>query len=190
MTLPHSLPHDWYPAPLPSNVRIGEGSWLYSSFAFLHCRSTRQQAVRIGRSSGVYMGSFFDLGPNGEVQIGDFSTLVGVIICSDQKVIIGDYVFIAHEVVLADHFAAAPTSIESNSEDADSESSIKDAGIVIGENAWIGAGAIILSGARIGTGAIVGAATVVDFAVPDYAVVTGNPGRFMPRLATTVKESL
>jgi acetyltransferase-like isoleucine patch superfamily enzyme len=160
-------------------VDIGEGSWLYSSFAFLHCRSTRQQAVRIGRSSGVYNGSFFDLGPNGEVHIGDYSTLVGAIICSNQKVIIGDYVFIAHEVVLADNYAAIPASDASKPKPEDSASSIEDPGIVIDENVWIGAGAIILSGAHIGTGAIIGAATTVDFQVPDYAVVVGNPGRIV-----------
>ena len=33
------LPHDWFPRPLPSNVRLGEGTWLYSTFAFLHYES-------------------------------------------------------------------------------------------------------------------------------------------------------
>src|SRR5204862_1671807 len=102
------LAHDWFPAPLPRNVEIGEGSWLYSAFAFLHCRSSEPVAVRIGRSSGVYQGSFFELGPRGSVAVGDFSTLVGVIVSTNGPVIIGNYCFLAHEVVIADGFAARP----------------------------------------------------------------------------------
>ena len=49
--------------------------------------------------------------------------------------------------------------------------------IHIGENAWIGARAILLGGARIGEGSIVGAGCVVDFTVPPYRVVAGNPAR-------------
>ena len=42
------LPHDWYPGELPANVVLGKRSWLYSSFAFLHHRSEREPAIRIG----------------------------------------------------------------------------------------------------------------------------------------------
>lgn len=48
---------------------------------------------------------------------------------------------------------------------------------VIGNDVWIGFGALVLPGARIGNGAIIGAGSVVRGEVPDYAVVTGNPGR-------------
>jgi acetyltransferase-like isoleucine patch superfamily enzyme len=174
-----SLPHDWFPQPLPENVEIGEDSWLYSSYAFLHCHSTKKLAVRIGRSSGIYHGSFFDLGPDGEVHIGDYSALVGAIICTNQKLIIGDFAFIAHEVMLADNPVAIPPTDTAFPVSDASDSFIQDAGIVIGENVWIGARAVILGGARIGTGAVIGAATVVDFHVPDYAVVVGNPGRIV-----------
>ena len=47
----------------------------------------------------------------------------------------------------------------------------------IGHDVWIGYGATILPGARIGHGVIIGARTVVRGTVPDYAIVTGNPGR-------------
>ncbi|PSL19602.1 CatB-related O-acetyltransferase [Shimia abyssi] len=55
----------------------------------------------------------------------------------------------------------------------------------IGNDVWIGYGALILPGARIGNGAIIGAGAVVGGTVPDYSVVTGNPGtvarlRFSP----------
>lgn len=48
---------------------------------------------------------------------------------------------------------------------------------VLGHDVWLGAGAKVMPGTRLGNGVIVGAGTVVSGAVPDYAIVTGNPGR-------------
>jgi len=165
-----TLDHDWYPRPIPPNVAVGARSWVYSSFAFLHCRSGRSPAVRIGSDTGVYDGTFFELGPDGRVEIGDFCTIVGAIVCTNGKIAIGDYAFVAHEVTIADCFAAVPPT------DA-GFTARPGAGIEIGENTWIGARAVVLGGARIGEGSIVGAAGVVDFEVPPYSVVAGNPGR-------------
>jgi acetyltransferase-like isoleucine patch superfamily enzyme len=176
LIMPAILPHDWFPRALPQNVEIGEGSWLYSSFAFLHCRSQRSQALRIGRSCGVYNGSFFDLGPNGEVKIGDFSTVVGVIFATNGHVRIGNYCFLAHEVVIADGHATIPWRAESL---ADRENLESIECVTLGDDVWVGAGAVLLKGARIGDGAVVGAGTVVDFEVPPRAIVAGNPARIV-----------
>jgi acetyltransferase-like isoleucine patch superfamily enzyme len=87
---------------------------------------------------------------------------------------IEDYVFIAHEVTIADDFVAFPPT------DTGQPSAIAaEAGISIGEGAWIGARAILLSGARIGAGAIVGAGCVVNTEVPPLAIVAGNPARLV-----------
>jgi acetyltransferase-like isoleucine patch superfamily enzyme len=168
------LPHDWFPDPIPDNVQIGPRSWLYSSFAFLHYRSQRECGVRIGHDSGIYNGTFFDLDTDGEVIIGNFCTLVGAIIATNGRVSIGDYAFIAHEVTIADHPAAAPPAAAMylarpriNRE------------ISIGTNAWIGARSILLPGANIGEGAIVGAACVVSIEVPPFSIVAGNPARIV-----------
>src|SRR5207249_6320069 len=117
---------------------LGERSWLYSAFAFLHYRSRRPCGVRVGRDTGIYHGSFFDLGPAGEVEVGDFCTLVGAVIACNSRVVIGDYVFIAHEVALADGFAATPG--------AGTDGTVEpETSIVIGENSWIGARAVLLA---------------------------------------------
>ena len=50
---------------------------------------------------------------------------------------------------------------------------------LIGSNVWIGHGAIILNGVTIGDGAIVAAGSVVLRDVPPYAIVGGNPARFI-----------
>src|ERR1700704_5806521 len=144
MTTRSILSNDWFGRPLPGNVSIGEGSWLYSAYAFRHCCSTRPCALSIGRNTGIYTGSFFELGPQGEVQIADYCTLVGVIIASNARVLIGSYSFLAHEVVIADGFAAVPwrRSAERSVFAPQSEPSV-----ILGEDVWVGARAILLKGA-------------------------------------------
>jgi acetyltransferase-like isoleucine patch superfamily enzyme len=171
MADPPTLPHDWFSRPVPANVAIGARSWVYSAFAFLHCQSCRPCAVRIGHDSGVYHGTFFELGSAGEVVIGNCCTVVGAIVRTDRRVVIEDYALISHEVVIADTFAPVPP-----------EEDLPEGGeplvsVTVGRNAWIGARAILLGGAKIGEGAIVGAGAVVDFPVPAFAIVAGNPAR-------------
>jgi len=173
-----TLAHDWFPRALPANVVIGERSWCYSSFAFLHYRSRRACGVRVGRDSGIYSGSFFDLGPDGEVVIGDFVTLVGAIISVNSRVEIGDHAFIAHQVVLADSFAAVPQA-----DGMPSPSDGRPSKIVVGRNSWIGARATILAGVRIGEGAIVGAGAVVEDEVPPFTIAAGVPARIVGSIA-------
>ena len=179
-----TLPHDWFPRSLPANVVVGERCWCYSSFAFLHYRSRRPCGVRIGNDCGIYNGTFFDLGPEGEVEIGNFTTLVGAIIATNSRVVIGDYAFLAHEVVLADSFAARPHEV------AEKAPKASGMGIILGNNCWIGARAVILSGAVIGEGAIVGAGAVVDFAVPAATVVAGNPARLVGKVGKHNKRTV
>lgn len=171
MAAPGHLEHDWFPRPLPASVLIGRRSWWYSSFACLHTRSTRPVSVRVGNDTGIYHRTFFDLGPNGEVEIGNYCSIVGAIISTNGRVIIRDYALIAHEVVIADSFVAAPWDVWQDSPPGAAGE------IVVGQCSWIGARAVLLGGARIGEGAVVGAAAVVDFVVPPYAIVAGNPAR-------------
>lgn len=163
------LLHDWFSRPLPANVELGERTWLYSAYAFLHYRSNAERGLRVGSDTGLYNGTFFDLGPDAEVQIGNYCALVGAIISTNARVRIGDYALIAHEVVLAESEFAAPGNSTAN------ESTPRD--IDIGENVWIGAQSTVFGGAKIGEGAIVGAATVVREDVPAFAIYAGNPGR-------------
>ena len=54
-------------------------------------------------------------------------------------------------------------------------------GIVIGNDVWIGANSVILDGVKIGEGAIIGAGSVVTKDVKSFAIVAGNPARFIKK---------
>ena len=178
------LEHDWYPEPLPANVELGERSWLYSTYAFRHYQSQQSRGLVFVKDTGHYNGTFFDLGPRGQVVIGDFCTVVGAIFSTNAKIVVRDYALIAHEVVLADTAAAAPQwgAGSESTRSAQAEDDANRESIFIGENAWIAMRAVLLSGARIGEGAIVGAAAVVDFEVPPYSIVAGNPARIVSHI--------
>lgn len=63
--------------------------------------------------------------------------------------------------------------------------------ITVGHDVWIGYGAIIISGVVIGDGAVIGAGSVVTKNVEDYAIVAGNPARFIKyRFEASTRESL
>lgn len=49
----------------------------------------------------------------------------------------------------------------------------------IGHDVWIGCHSIIITGVEIGNGAVVAAGSVVTKSVPPYAVVGGNPAKFI-----------
>jgi acetyltransferase-like isoleucine patch superfamily enzyme len=171
------LEHDWYSQPLPPSVRLEARSWLYSSYSFAHFASRSSTAVYVGNDSGLYHGTFFDLGPNAEIHIGEYCSIVGAIFATNGRVSIGDYSFIAHEVVIADTHWATPHQDDSGN--GSSRAETLQSNIEIGRNVWIGAHASIIGNVRIGEGAIIGAGTVVTENVPEFAVCVGNPMRIV-----------
>lgn len=63
------------------------------------------------------------------------------------------------------------------------------AGIVIGNNVWIGEKAAIMAGVTIGDGAIIGANAVVTHDVPPYSVAVGCPAKVVMRHETIFQPS-
>lgn len=57
------------------------------------------------------------------------------------------------------------------------EQPMKEADIVLGRDVWIGYGAVLLPGTTVGDGAIIGANTLVRGAVPENAIMAGNPAQ-------------
>lgn len=180
MTVP-TLAHDWFSGHLPSRLALGRRSFLYSSFAFFHCDPQAEHTVQVGDDTGVYHGTFFELGAAARVEIGSFSTIVGAILRVEREVRIGNYVFIAHEVVISDCDGPRVSQRQSHAE-ALSPASCRPQAISIEDDVWIGMRAIVLAGVTIGAGAIVGAGAVVVEDVPPLTVVSGNPARVLREL--------
>jgi acetyltransferase-like isoleucine patch superfamily enzyme len=166
-----TLDHDWFPVPVPDNVLIGGGSWVHSAYAFLRCRSTRPVAVHIGRHTGVYAWSSFELGPNGSVEIGDHCTITEVVFATNGRVRIGDYTMISYQVVIAD--GDFPTPGVGGGDGGE---------IVLGRNAWVGARALLLPGAAIGDDSVLAAGSVLDHPIPAGVLAAGNPARVVRSL--------
>jgi acetyltransferase-like isoleucine patch superfamily enzyme len=163
------LPDDWFPRDLPTGLKIGSRSFLGSSYAFLH--TAPAATIRIGDDSGIYHGTAFELGAAARVTIGNYCTLVGPILRIESELRIGDYVLIAHEVVITD----------CESPGAGRQRSPRP--ITIGDDVWVGMRSIILAGVSIGSGAVVGAGAVVCEDVPPMTIVAGNPARVVRRIA-------
>jgi acetyltransferase-like isoleucine patch superfamily enzyme len=175
------LADDWFPRPLPAGVRLGERGFLYSAFSFLHVPPEARNQVRVGTDTGIYHGTFFELGPGATVEIGNFSTLVGAILRAERSITLGSYVFVAHEVVITD--CDGPGVVHRSSWTGQTAPpTCEPRPVTIGDDVWIGMRAIILAGVTIGDGAVVGAGAVVSGDVPPMTVVSGNPARVVRAL--------
>jgi len=176
------LPDDWFPRELPAGLTLGERSFLYSAFAFLHCNPVSGAAVRIGDDTGVYHGTFFELGREARVEVGRYCALVGAILRAEREIRIGDYVFIAHEVVISDCDGVG-SERRADRGRFPVPASCAARPVRIGDDVWIGMRATILAGVTIGDGAVIGAGAVVYEDVPPYTVATGNPARMVRTLS-------
>ena len=175
-----AIPGDWFPRELPQGFRTGERSFVVSSYTCLHCAEGGKNRVTIGDDTGIYHGSFFELGPRAHVSVGNFCTLVGAIIRAEREVSIGNYVFIAHEVVITDCEHAARASVQ-RSAGRLPPGNCAPRPVHIGNDVWIGMRAVILAGVTIGDGAIIGAGAVVSEEVPPRCMASGNPARIVRR---------
>ena len=150
----------------------------------------RRSTIRIGRRMNLRSTARSNpLGPNHPVIIStrrpgarliigdDFGMTGGSLVC-DERITIGDRVWVGANAVLADtdfhpldpeRRRATPLAAET-------------APIVIADDVFIGRNALILQGVTIGAGAVVGAGSVVTRDVPPGAVVAGNPARVLGEL--------
>jgi acetyltransferase-like isoleucine patch superfamily enzyme len=159
---------DWYPDPLPDNVRFGPRCYLETRWSFHHCRSQREIAVEVGADTGFWGWVQFHLGRDAQVRIGRYGSILGSIFSTNASITVGDRVLIANECVLGGSRWPAPPQ---------ERVGIADDDIVIEDDAWLGHRAVLLGGAHIGRGAVVGAGAVVTGAVPPYTIVAGDPLR-------------
>ncbi len=126
----------------------------------------RLSGIKIGKGSAIHMGARFYNPRN--IYIGE-DTIIGegVVLDGRSKLIIGNHVDIASEVMIY------------NSEHDINDENFKAVihPVIIEDYVFIGPRVIILPGVKIGKGAIVAAGSVVTKDVPPFALVGGVPAK-------------
>lgn len=190
MDAARTLPGDWYPGTIPTNVVIDRTAYVETTFSFHLYRSDTEVGVEIGPGASTYLGTMFDVGPGGRVRLGAYALVHGARIICDQSIEIGDHALVSWNVVLMDSYRV-PRDITLRRQELERHAWLDDrhlgggqdaSPIRIGANVWIGFDACVLPGIRIGQGSIVGARSVVNRDVPPYTVVAGNPARVIRQL--------
>ncbi len=112
----------------------------------------------------------------GQINVTDYSP-------ADTKLRIGSYCSIAPNVRFllgGEHqlysISTYPFKVKSFGYDKEANSK---GDIIIHDDTWIGEGVIVCSGVTIGQGAVIAAGSVVTKDVEPYAIVGGNPARFI-----------
>jgi acetyltransferase-like isoleucine patch superfamily enzyme len=159
-------------------------------FARIRNKSGDDLHIRIGAHS-LIDGEVWTFAQGGNIEIGEWCYVgLGARIWSAASIVIGDRVFIAHNVNIFDNLThpmhagarheqfRAIVTTNRHPKDID----LGGRAISIGCDAWIGANASILRGVKVGEGAIVGVGAVVTKNVPAYTVVAGNPARVIREL--------
>ena len=175
----------WDYSTLPANVHVGPDCFLERKASLLRFRSTRDPGLVLGSGVRAYTWTEFNIEPEGLVEVGDESILVGAVFMCAERISIGKRVVVSYHVTIADS-DFHPRSAEARRLDAianapggdrSTRPQVESKPVVIEDGVWIGIGAIILKGVRIGLGARILAGAVVTRDVPQYATVGGNPAR-------------
>jgi len=190
-----TLPWDWHPGRVPENVVLDPEAYLETTYSFQLFRSRADDAVRIGRGTSIYLGVMFDVGPQGRVNIGEFTLINGARIICDAEIRIGNHCLISWNTVLMDT-TRLPVDVNARREALTAAAvcaprhldGIAPARpIRIGRNVWIGFDACVLPGVTIGDGSVIGARSVVVRDVPPFSIAVGNPARVIRKLEAPVQ---
>ena len=175
----------WDHAGLPRNIRVGQGCFLERKDSFKRFRSQREPGLILGQRVRVYTWTEFNIEPDGLVEVGDDSTLVGVVFMCAERITIGRRVIVSYNVTIADS-DFHPRDPEARRLDAianapEGDRRLRPAVItqpvVVEDDVQIGIGAIVLKGVQVGRGARIGPGAVVTRNVPAGGVVMGNAAR-------------
>jgi len=116
---------------------------------------------------------------------------------SNEKLLIGNYVSIANNVIFilgGNHQIHTITSYPLFSKliklAPDRDATTKGP-VIIEDDVWIGFGVIVLSGVKIGKGSIIAAGSVVTNDIPPYAIAGGAPARVIKyRYSEEIREAM
>lgn len=188
MSLTRRIPGDWYDGTIPVNVFLDPEAHVDSTFCFSRFRSRLPTGLILGRGTAVYKSTRFDIGPEGQVEIGEFAMINGAEFICDGLIRIGAYSLISWNVILLDNYRIARDSKQRRVElqrfliggEYPADRNVKP--IEIGKNVWLGHNVVVMPGTSIGEGSIIGARSTVATIIPPYSVAAGNPARVIRTL--------
>jgi acetyltransferase-like isoleucine patch superfamily enzyme len=188
MAIQHS--ESWYNGVLPDNIVQGKGSFIETYFGFRRFCSRREPGLTLGSHAGIYAGSYFDVGPAGQITIGDYSMITCVSFRCEERIEIGRRVMISWQVGLFDTHVLPRSRSErarrvaaASNEPHGRFPTGPTAPVVIEDDVWIGFGTVVLPGVRIGKGSVIGARSVVSRDIPEGVIAAGNPIRIVREIS-------
>ncbi|HUP48542.1 MAG TPA: DapH/DapD/GlmU-related protein [Thermoanaerobaculia bacterium] len=176
------LEGDWFPGAIPSNIRVGRGCVVDSSFCFKHFFARGETGLVIGDDVTFWRTSLA-VEENGRLEIGDQCYLSNASIVCATRITLGSRVFVAGGATIADAdfhplepaARLADTIALSPAGDRTRRPAMTARAVTIGDDVWIGYNAVILKGVVVGDGAVVAPGAVVLRDVGPGAYVAGNP---------------
>lgn len=165
-----------------SNYCVRGGDTCFFLSSCINNLSGKAGNIQLGKSCKI-RGELLVYPYAGKIVMGDYCYLgEGSRIWSENEIIIGNNVLIAHNVDIHDSNDHPIDLEERRNHFRDicsvghlSKYDLHSKKIYIDDDAWICFGASIMKGTVIGKGAIVAAHAVVTKDVPPYTVVAGNP---------------
>ncbi len=151
-------------AEVSSDARVHEDVriWQYS-----HIREFSQIGFQTTIGRGVYIGPGATVGSRCKIQ--NYAQIY-------EPAVIEDNVFIGPQVVLTNDRFPRASSIDGEPK---GEKDWEKVGVIVRSGASIGAGAVCIAPVEIGEWACVGAGSIVSRNVPPFALVVGNPAKFI-----------
>ena len=143
-------------------------------------RSLLKEIIKdIGEGFDILSPFYCDFGENIHIER-KFYANHNLSILDGGRVDIGDYVFIAPNVVIT----TAGHAIDPEQRDKGLEIALP---ISIGSHVWIGANVTILPGVKIGSNVVIGGGAVVTKDIPSDVIAVGNPARILRKITAEDK---
>jgi acetyltransferase-like isoleucine patch superfamily enzyme len=183
------IPGDWYAGKIPLNIEAGENTVIDSSSCFKNFFSILPVGLKVGNNVTFWRTSLA-AEENAMIEIGDYCFIANASLVCSNKITIGNYVFIAGGVTIADSdfhpldpaARLADTIALSPLGNRNKRPAIKALPVIIEDDVWIGFNATILKGVHIGKGAVIQPGSMVIENVEAGNVVSGNPAKVISKL--------
>src|SRR6476469_7491292 len=96
-----ALENDWFPGRIPTNIEVGKGTVIDSTFCFKHYFAKGPLGLRVGEGVTIWRTSLA-AETDGLIEIGDYCYLTNASIVCSSHITIGSYVMISGGVTIAD----------------------------------------------------------------------------------------